>query len=131
MTEIIASNNSRLAIGTACVVKTDFWGKPNVFIVIVKFFDQVHVPFESIKVEVLDEEKSKSFLGSAGVGLVGAALLGPLGLVAGALAGGNKHVAVFGLTFEFEDATVKLVIKTNSKSEITYFKERSFLANVS
>lgn len=45
-------------------------------------------------VDVLDEEKKKSFLGSSAGAAVGGFLLGPVGLVAGALAAGNKKLLV-------------------------------------
>jgi len=41
-------------------------------------------------VEIVTEETKKKFIGSAGWGLVGGLALGPLGLIAGVLAGGNK-----------------------------------------
>lgn len=54
-----------------------------------------------LKVEIVDfsqvissrkmsEEAMKSFVGAAGLSLVGGTLLGPAGFLAGALAGGNK-----------------------------------------
>jgi len=47
------------------------------------------------KVEMLTEESKKKFMGAAGLGIVGAFALGPLGLIAGALAGGNKKEVCF------------------------------------
>jgi len=41
-------------------------------------------------VEPLTEEKVKKFAGTAGWGLAGAALLGPVGAIGGMLLGGNK-----------------------------------------
>ena len=41
-------------------------------------------------VEIITEETKKKFLGAAGWGAIGAIALGPLGAVAGILAGGNK-----------------------------------------
>ena len=89
-------------------------------------FSHENIAFNTITVEILDEEKSKSFMGSAGVGLAGAVVFGPLGLIAGALAGGNKTTGVFGLTFKLNDQEVKLVVKTSNKDEIRCFKEKSF-----
>ena len=43
----------------------------------------------------MTEENKKKFLSSAGWGLVGAALFGPVGLLAGALAGGNRKEIAF------------------------------------
>jgi hypothetical protein len=47
------------------------------------------------RVEIMTEESKKKFLGAAGLGIAGGLLLGPLGLVAGALAGGNKKEVCF------------------------------------
>lgn len=46
-------------------------------------------------IEVVTEENKKKFISSAGWGLLGGALLGPIGLIAGALAGGNKKEIAF------------------------------------
>src|SRR4051812_14469536 len=43
-----------------------------------------------VKVEIITEENKKKFIATAGWGLVGGVLLGPLGVLAGVLAGGNK-----------------------------------------
>lgn len=50
-------------------------------------------------VEVATEETIKKLPGSIGLGLVGGLLLGPVGLVAGVLAGGNKKEITFVATF--------------------------------
>ena len=47
------------------------------------------------KIEVVTEESKKKFIGAAGWGLVGSAALGPVGLIAGVLAGGNKKEICF------------------------------------
>ena len=47
------------------------------------------------KVEVINEESKKRVLGTAGWGFVGAAALGPVGLLTGVLAGGNKNEVCF------------------------------------
>jgi hypothetical protein len=46
-------------------------------------------------VELITEENKKKFIGAAGWALVGSVLLGPLGLIAGALVGGNKKEVTF------------------------------------
>lgn len=51
-------------------------------------------------IEVASEENVKKFAGSAGWGAVGGLALGPLGLVAGLVLGGNKKVVTFIGTFE-------------------------------
>ena len=126
MIEILSSNSSRFPAGTNCGLKTDMWGDPKTFFVMVKIFKHENIEFKSITVEILNEESSKSFFGSAGVGLIGAAALGPLGLVAGALAGGNKKSGVFGITFKQNEEEIKLVLKTNSKKEINFLRDQSF-----
>lgn len=52
-------------------------------------------------VEVATEDAVKRLGGAAGWGLVGAALLGPVGLLAGLLAGGNAKTVTF--VAEFKD----------------------------
>lgn len=51
-------------------------------------------------VEIVTEENKKKFMGSAGWGLVGGLALGPLGLLAGVLAGGNKKEVCFACVLE-------------------------------
>jgi hypothetical protein len=51
-------------------------------------------------IEQADEKSCKSFLGSAVAGVLGMAALGPAGLLAGVLAGGNKQTKVFILKFK-------------------------------
>ena len=132
MIEIIASNSQRFPAGTSCGIKTTFMGKPEYIFAMIKMFKHEHIQFKALGVEVLDEESSKSFLGSAGVGLVGAAILGPIGLLAGVFAGGNKQTAVFGLTFKHLDESeeIKLVVKCSNKTEIKCLKEHSFISRI-
>lgn len=47
------------------------------------------------ELEVVDEESQKKLAGTAGWGLAGAALLGPLGAIGGMLLGGNKKQVAF------------------------------------
>jgi hypothetical protein len=47
------------------------------------------------RIEIINEESKKKFIGTAAWGAVGAAVFGPLGLLAGALAGGNKKEVAF------------------------------------
>lgn len=47
------------------------------------------------RVEQLNDEKIKSIPGTAGWGIAGAALLGPLGAIGGMLVGGNKQRVTF------------------------------------
>lgn len=51
-------------------------------------------------VELVTEENKTSFVGKAGLGLVGAVALGPLGAIAGLLAGGNSKEVCFMCTLK-------------------------------
>jgi len=55
----------------------------------------VNLNQELVSATKLNEENSKSFLGSVGWGTVGALALGPIGLFAGLLAGGNNSKSLF------------------------------------
>ena len=46
-------------------------------------------------VEIVTEENKKEIAGAAGWAIAGTVLLGPLGLIAGALIGGNKKEVTF------------------------------------
>jgi hypothetical protein len=71
----------------------------------------------SIGVVNEESEKSKSFTGSAvGAGL-GGLVLGPVGLIAGALAGGNKKSKVIKLGIKFKDKNW-ILAEYNTKSTV-------------
>lgn len=57
--------------------------------------ESVNLTQELERADVLDEEKVKKMAGTAGWGLAGAALLGPLGAIGGVLLGGNKKEVAF------------------------------------
>lgn len=125
--EIIASNCDRLPVGTNCGIRKSYWKQnPETLFAMVKLFKNENIDFNSIKVEVLDEESSKTFLGAAGMGLAGSMVLGPLGLLAGALAGVDRKTAVFGLKFKLDEQEVKIIVKTSSKDEIQCLKSKSY-----
>ncbi len=63
-------------------------------------------------VEIITEENKKKFIGTAGWGLVGGLALGPLGLIAGILAGGNKKE--FLIACELKNGK-KLIAEVDSK----------------
>lgn len=72
-----------------------------------------------ISIGVIDEdvEKKKSFVGSAvGAGL-GGFVLGPIGLLAGALAGGNKTSKIIKIGIKFNDKNW-ILAEYNTKSTI-------------
>ena len=53
---------------------------------------------EILSIDVASQESAKSFGGAAAAGLAGGLLLGPVGLLAGVMAGGNKSVVTFTMT---------------------------------
>lgn len=62
--------------------------------------------------EVVTEENKASILGKVGWGAVGALALGPLGLLAGVLGGGNRRDRV--MAVEFRDGR-RILLKGNAK----------------
>lgn len=130
MLDILASNNSKIKTTQKCQIRSEFSGKKS-FILILGFFNNPKFDLSTLNVEMLDEEKSKSFLGAAGLGFVGAALLGPLGLIAGALAGGNNNNSMFGISFLLDGIETKLIVKTSNNSDIKMLRERSVLSKAS
>lgn len=65
---------------------------------------RVGSPYESVhaaeiaSLEVVGQASGKSFGGAAAAGIAGGLVLGPVGLLAGALAGGNRDAVTFQLT---------------------------------
>ena len=57
--------------------------------------ESVDLKSEVDSIEQLTEDKVKKVAGTAGWGLAGAALLGPLGAIGGILLGGNKKQVAF------------------------------------
>lgn len=72
------------------------------------------VSFTEIEaLEVANEESVKKLGGAVGWGIVGATLLGPVGLLAGLLAGGRKNEVTF--VCKFKDGR-KMLATTDSKT---------------
>ena len=71
------------------------------------------VALSILKVEVVNEEKAKSFLGATGMGLVGSTLAGSLGLIVGVLAGGNKNTKVYALSYK----DIKFIVESSNKAD--------------
>lgn len=57
--------------------------------------ETIDLKLNAENLEQLDEEKVKKLAGTAGWGLAGAVLLGPLGAIGGMLLGGNKKEVTF------------------------------------
>ena len=65
-------------------------------VIISKGFKTVVLNKDILKsIEQLTEENKKKFIGSAGAAALGGLVLGPIGLIAGVLAGGNKKEITF------------------------------------
>ena len=67
-----------------------------------------------VKVTEMGQEQAKSFVGASAAAGAGALLLGGIGLVAGALAGGNKHKIIVGVEFA-DGKKAAFSIKPNNK----------------
>lgn len=87
--------------------------------------DEVKLDDHIKSAEILTEESKKKFMGAAGWGLVGAAALGPLGLIAGVLAGGNKKEICFAC--ELKDGRKFMAIADSS----TFHKINALVFNKS
>ena len=57
--------------------------------------ETINLGLELERTELLDEEKVKKLAGTAGWGVAGAVLLGPIGAIGGMLLGGNKKEVAF------------------------------------
>jgi threonine dehydrogenase-like Zn-dependent dehydrogenase len=69
-------------------------------------------PQDIASFEIVTEENKASVMGKLGWGAVGAIALGPLGLLAGVLAGGNRRDRVMVLTFK---DSRRAMLKGNAK----------------
>ena len=74
-------------------------------------FDYIKLS-DIVNFQIVTEENKASILGKVGWGAVGVIALGPLGLLAGVLGGGNKRERV--MAIESRDGR-KLLLKGNSK----------------
>lgn len=59
------------------------------------FSSRIRLRGNVASVEMVTEENKKKFASAAGLGVLGAVALGPIGLLAGVLAGGNKKEICF------------------------------------
>lgn len=77
------------------------------------FFKSYQLTAENIeKIELLTAEKSKDIGSSVARGLVGGVLLGPVGLVAGALVGKDSNINRFEITYKDGEKSLIEVDKT-------------------
>lgn len=62
--------------------------------------ESIDLKTQTESIEPLNAEKVKKLAGTAGWGIAGAALLGPLGAIGGMLLGGNKTEVAFSCTLK-------------------------------
>lgn len=63
-------------------------------------FQKLYLKKEVASIEAVTEENQKKFTGAAALGLAGGIVFGPLGLLAGVLAGGNRKEVCFVATLK-------------------------------
>jgi len=98
--------------GTVCVFEPAFFGKPD-RIRMARVFGPEYPADEVVSIEIVTEQNSTSILKKAGWGLIGSAVLGPIGLLAGVLGGGNRHEKV--VAIEFADGK-RALLQCDAKS---------------
>ncbi|MGO1163287.1 hypothetical protein ACTOV4_15235 [Brucella sp. C7-11G] len=104
------------APGTVCVFEPAFFGKPN-RIRMARVFGPEYSDSEVVSIDLLTEQNSTSVFKKAGWGAVGGLALGPLGMFAGLLGGGNRHEKI--VAIEFTDGKRALLqVDTKSYAEI-------------
>ena len=82
------------------IVEKGWSGKPKALKVSRGWWrNTVYQPKHIVSVEQVDKNNHTSILGKAGWGAVGAVALGPLGLIAGALGGGNRSTTIVAIEF--------------------------------
>ena len=85
----------------AAAIKRSFTGKFESLILTRGIFKSDKMRRDDIlSAEIVTEENQKSIAGKLGWGAAGAMALGPLGLLAGVLGGGNKQIMVVAVIFK-------------------------------
>lgn len=79
--------------GTACVFEEAIFGKPD-RIRMGRVFGDEYGADEIASIDIVTEQNSTSIVAKVGWGFAGSVLLGPLGMFAGLLGGGNRHEKV-------------------------------------
>jgi hypothetical protein len=78
-------------------------------------YKQPKYKLEDCKITEINEEEAKSLVKSAGWGLVGAAVAGPIGLLVGLAMGGKKVEKIYSIITPDE---VKIVASTKNSGDI-------------
>lgn len=85
----------------AASIRKSFTGKFDTLVITRGFMKNDKFKKEDIlSADIVTEENQKSIAGKLGWGAAGAIALGPLGLLAGVLGGGNKNVLVVAVAFQ-------------------------------
>ncbi|MBB2828932.1 UNVERIFIED_ORG: hypothetical protein GGI65_005601 [Rhizobium esperanzae] len=98
--------------GTVCVFEPAFFGKPD-RIRMARVFGPEYPAAEVISIDIITEQNSTSILRKAGWGFVGSVALGPVGMLAGVLGGGNRHEKI--VAIEFTDGK-RALLQCDAKS---------------
>lgn len=98
--------------GTVCIFEPAFFGKPD-RIRMARVFGPEYPADEVVSIEIVTEQNSTSILKKAGWGFIGSAVLGPVGLLAGVLGGGNRHEKI--VAIEFTDGK-RALLQCDAKS---------------
>ncbi|WHA40148.1 hypothetical protein [Agrobacterium larrymoorei] len=98
--------------GTVCVFEAAIFGKPD-RIRMARVFGPAYPANEVVSIDIVTEQNSTSILKKAGWGFVGSVALGPLGLLAGVLGGGNRHEKI--VAIEFTDGK-RALLQCDTKS---------------
>lgn len=98
--------------GTVCVFEAAMFGKTD-RIRMARVFGPEYPANEVVSIDIVTEQNSTSILKKAGWGFVGSVALGPLGLLAGVLGGGNRHEKI--VAVEFTDGK-RALLQCDAKS---------------
>ncbi|TCL91850.1 hypothetical protein C8J38_105153 [Rhizobium sp. PP-WC-2G-219] len=98
--------------GTVCIFEPAFFGKPD-RIRMARVFGPEYAADEVVSIDIVTEQNGTSILKKAGWGLIGSAVLGPVGLLAGVLGGGNRHEKI--VAIEFRDGK-RALLQCDAKS---------------
>ncbi|PIP95043.1 MAG: hypothetical protein COW00_17890 [Bdellovibrio sp. CG12_big_fil_rev_8_21_14_0_65_39_13] len=122
MLKVLASNDHRVKVNSYIVIKYALFTTEPTAIILGSLGS---ISIKNIQVQEMNEEKTKSVFGTAATGLLGGILLGPIGLVTGALIGGNGKKAHYGIFYN----NVKILIETTNNEDINALRILAFSNN--
>jgi len=123
MLKVLASNDHRVKVNSYIGIKYALFTTEPTAIILGSLGS---ISIKNIQVQEMNEEKTKSIFGTAATGLLGGILLGPIGLVTGALIGGNGKKAHYGIFYN----NVKILIETTNNEDINALRILAFSNNL-